>query len=178
MRRTAAVLLAFVVLGADRRRADEDLPPVNAAVVRFCEEHEGEKVGDGTCGALVIAALRSAAAKTSLDHRSADGGTVWGTPVERFDDALPGDVIQFNDAQVLVQSPNGTKALCSYPNHAAIVARNRGGGRIDAYEQNVATAGATSERRAKMRKRDTDLRNVLKGTIRVYRPEPRDGETE
>jgi hypothetical protein len=150
------------------------LPPVNAGVVRFCEEHEGEKVGDGTCGALVAAALRSAGAKTFLDYRSTGGDFVWGTPVERFDDALPGDVIQFRDAQVFVQSPNGTKAVRSYPNHAAIVARNRGGGRFDVYEQNVATPGANAERRAKMRKRGTDLRNVLRGTIRVYRPEAKE----
>jgi hypothetical protein len=142
--------------------ADRDLP-LNAAVVRFCEEHAGKKVGDGECSTLAEEALGAAEAKTSRDLSSSGGDVdpVWGTPVERLEDALPGDVLQFRDVKIIVQAPSGVRSVRSFPHHTAIVARNRGGGRLDLYEQNVATAGGDAGRRGKMRRRETDFRGKI-----------------
>jgi hypothetical protein len=72
------------------------------------------------------------------------------------------------------RTPAGVKMVRSFPDHAAVVARNKGGGRLDLYEQNVATPGSTAERQAKTRKLALDLRGLVKGDVRFYRPVPRD----
>lgn len=154
--------------------ADEvDVPPLNAAVLRFCEAHDGTQVGNGSCAAVASRALSAAGAKTrgfdpALDD---DGAPVWGTPVEHLDDVRPGDVIQFSKVRLLDLRPNGTRYIRIYPQHTAIVARVRGGGMFDLYEQNVSTAGSDAKRRGQLRKRDVNFRGVLEGTIRAYRPQ-------
>lgn len=170
----AVWLAALPSVGADR-----DLPPLNAAVVRFCEEHAGEKVGDGECSTLAEEALSAAGAKVPRDFGPGGDEPVWGRPVERLDDALPGDVLQFRDVKIVVQAPSGVRSMRFFPHHTAIVARNRGGGRLDLYEQNVAAAGADA-RRGKMRRRETDFRGMVEGTLRIYRPVAKDavGEDE
>ncbi|MBA3314558.1 MAG: hypothetical protein M3552_07945 [Planctomycetota bacterium] len=67
--------------------------------------------------------------------------------------------------------PNGARDIRIYPRRTAIVARVRGGGMFELYEQNVATAGANARRRGQLRKRDVNFRGVLEGSIRAYRPE-------
>ena len=100
-----------------------------------------------------------------------DADYKWGAPVERYQEVKPGDVVQFRDVTLLIRSPSGAKAVRRYPHHTAVVARNRGGGRFDLYEQNVLSAGADAERRGKLRKRDFDLRAMIGGRVWFYRPE-------
>ncbi|HEX6984032.1 MAG TPA: hypothetical protein VF170_01590 [Planctomycetaceae bacterium] len=150
-----------------------DLPPLNEAVLRFCEERVGKKVGDGTCAALADEAFREAGAKGPRDGAEADAGVVWGAAVERAEDVKPGDVIQFRDVTLVFRARSGLRYVRYYPQHTAVVARNRGGGWFDVYEQNVVSPGADAERRSRLRKRDVDFRHMVQGTVRFYRPEPR-----
>lgn len=172
-RPAAAIVLAAAGF-VDRPAAD--LPPANAAVVEFCEKHAGAKVGDGECAALADQALNSAGAKTARDFAPSDSGgdPVWGTPVERPEDVLPGDVVQFRDVKILVRGPGGTKAIRSSAQHTAIVAKNRGQRVLDLYEQNVLSAGTGAADRFKLRKRRTDFRGMTEGTVRIYRPVAKD----
>jgi len=166
-----AVGWALSAPGANRRPVP-DLPPANAAVLRFCEDNVGKKVGDGQCAALVNQALSAADAQSVATND--DGDLSYGTPVENLDDVLPGDVVRFRDATVVYRTPAGVKMVRSFPDHAAVVARNKGAGRLDLYEQNVATPGSTAERQAKTRKLALDLRGLVKGDVRFYRPVPRE----
>jgi len=167
----ACAAMALVGAGADRL-SDAHLPELNAAVLRFCQEHNGEQVGGGSCADIAVAALTAAGAKTRGFERATDenGSPVWGERVEQANDVLPGDIIQFHKVRLLDTRPNGTKWLRLYPEHTAIVARARGGGVFDLYEQNVATAGADKKRRGQLRIRDVNFRGVLQGTVTAYRP--------
>lgn len=176
LRLVGALAISVAAVAAPAAGADQDSPALDAAVVRFCEEHAGEKVGDGECSAVAEEALKAAGAKTSRDFgpTGPDGEPVWGEPVERFEDVLPGDVLQFRDVKIVVQAPSGVRSVRTYPHHTAIVARNRGGGRLDLYEQNVTAAGTDAGRRAKMRRRETDFRGMVEGSLRIYRPVRKD----
>jgi hypothetical protein len=148
------------------------LPSLNATVLQFCREHNGKQVGNGVCSEIAVAALAAADAKSRGFEPATDenGSPVWGTRIEQVNDVLPGDVIQFHKVRLLEVRPNGTKYLRWYPEHTAIVARVRGGGAFDVFEQNVITAGAGKERRGKLRIRDVNFRGMLEGTVTVYRP--------
>jgi len=156
-----------------------DLPPLNAAVVRFCDDNNGEQVGSGGCSEVAFAALAAAGAKRRGFDPAADenGSPIWGKRIDRAEDVLPGDIIQFHKVRLLDIRPNGTKYMRWYPEHTAIVARVRGGGVFDVYEQNVITAGADKKRRGQLRIRDLNLRGVLDGTITAYRPVARSAGT-
>ncbi len=157
-------------ISATASAADPELPPANAAVVRFCEDHLGKKVGDGQCAALVDQALRAADAHSLGD---AGPGPDRGTQVERPDDALPGDIVRFRDVTVLTRTPNGVKIVRTFPDHAAVVAGNRGAGRFDLYEQNVAAPGGNSARQGKTRRLALDLRGMIRGEVKFFRPKPK-----
>jgi hypothetical protein len=148
------------------------LPALNAAVLQFCQEHNGKQVGHGACSDVATAALAAARAKSRGFEPATDenGSPVWGTRIEQVNDVLPGDIIQFHKVRLLDVRPNGTKYLRWYPEHTAIVARVRGGAGFDVFEQNVITAGADKERRGKLRIRDVNFRGMLEGTVTAYRP--------
>jgi hypothetical protein len=151
-----------------------ELPELNAAIVRFCEEHAGEKVGDGSCGMLAVEALRTAGAKTSRDYGADERrGPVWGSPVETVGAVLPGDVVQFQNVTLVFRAGSGVKYVRTYPEHTAIVARNRGDGRFDVFEQNVTGPGVSDKRRERLRRREVDFRHMVQGTVTFYRAEPR-----
>jgi hypothetical protein len=166
------IAIALVTLAA-LPPTESKLPPLNAAMVRFCEERVGQQVGRGGCSEIALAGLAAAGARTRGFDPAIDenGGPVWGTPVERLDDVLPGDIVEFHKVRILEVRPNGTRYERLYPEHTAVVARIRGGGAFDLFEQNVITAGATAKRRHKVRRHDVDFRGIVEGTIRVYRPE-------
>src|SRR5258707_998578 len=92
----AVVAAALALLAAAPAAAP--LPPLNAKVAEFANAQRGKKVGDGSCITLAVRALASAGARRVPLHR-ADGDYVWGRQVERLEDALPGDVLQFRDAE-------------------------------------------------------------------------------
>jgi hypothetical protein len=165
---------AIVLVNAPPEGASNSarLPDLNVAVLQFCQEHNGKQVGNGVCSDVAAAALAAADAKSRGFEPATDvnGSPVWGKPVEQMNEVLPGDVIQFHKVRLLDIRPNGTKYLRWYPEHTAIVARVRGGGVFDVFEQNVITAGADKERRGKLRIRNVNFRGLLEGTVTAYRP--------
>lgn len=170
-----ALLCVAMVLAAAPPKPEANaasLPELNTAVLRFCEEHNGEQIGNGGCSEIAVAALAAAGAKKRGFDPATDenGSPVWGERIEQASEVLPGDVIQFHKVRLLDVRPNGTRYLRWYPEHTAIVARVRGGGVFDVYEQNVITAGADKKRRGRMRIRDVNFRGMLQGTVTAYRP--------
>ena len=161
LRASRSLLTVALLVVATGAAADQ--PPLNAAVVRFCEGRLGKQVGDGSCGSLVGAAFAEAGATAAGDR--------WGTPVERADDARPGDIVVFRGTRFLVTGAGGVRHVRTSEHHVAVVARNRGGGRFDLYEQNVVTASATAARRAKTRKGVIDLRTLIAGEVTFVRPQ-------
>src|SRR3954466_13419151 len=98
LRPPTSLLVAAALAMLAAAPAAAPLPPLNARVAEFADAQRGKKVGDGSCITLAIRALAHAGAKRYPLHR-ADGDYEWGRRVERLEDALPGDVLQFRDAR-------------------------------------------------------------------------------
>ena len=105
------VLLAFAtpVLGSEPAKEGG----LGDKVRTFAQENLGKKVDDGECAMLAMKALQAAGAKTTADFKVTGevGDYVWGTLVEKFADAKPGDIIQFRDVKLVtttvVKQPGG-----------------------------------------------------------------------
>ncbi|SIN73379.1 hypothetical protein SAMN05444166_0518 [Singulisphaera sp. GP187] len=159
------------------------LPILNQKVAEFAEAQRGKKVGDGSCVTLAVEALRSANAKRFRLNR-ADGDYVWGQRVDDFKDALPGDILQFRDAEF-----KGKKYLTrrrwiswheSYPHHTAIVSGASDGGKVlTVLHQNVGPQGADDDVKQIVQQGTLRIDSLQKGGwVRIYRPvEPFDPGT-
>lgn len=159
------------------------LPILNQKVAEFAESQRGKKVGDGSCVTLAVEALRSANAKRFRLNR-ADGDYVWGRRVDDFKDALPGDILQFRDAEF-----KGKKYLTrrrwiswheSYPHHTAIVSGAGEGGKVlTILHQNVGPKGADDDQKQIVQQGTLRIDSLQKGGwVRIYRPiEPSEAET-
>jgi hypothetical protein len=128
------------------------------AVVSFARKNLGKTVLppgstrdplDAQCTDLAEAALISAGCKTEfqLGPTGADANYVWGTlhrvqvaragtggtpSTDKFDDVIPGDVIQFRNA--LLTDTDGS--FVELQHHTAVVEKNLGNGRIQVLQQN------------------------------------------
>ena len=121
------ILLSHGVLssaGPPSKKEAPELPPLNASVLEYARDHLGKKVTNGQCTSLAVEALREARAKR-FPMSGTEGDFVWGRRVESFNDALPGDVLQFRDVVF-----KGKRALSNYrtltwredyPHHTAII---------------------------------------------------------
>src|SRR5580698_6014408 len=135
--RRALPLVFFLTFAVPVLAAEpKELPPINAAVLKFCESKEGKRVGGGECSHLANEALRVADAEFTqvgtdgkrIPDSPDQGDYVWGAKLKTYSfDAntkkvsdsdpkvkcLPGDILQFRDAK----TSNGT----TFPHHTAIV---------------------------------------------------------
>jgi hypothetical protein len=128
------------------------------AVVSFAQRNLGKTVlppgstrapSDAQCTDLAEAALISAGGKTEaqLGPTGPDDNYVWGTlhrvqvarggiqgtrSTDKFDDVVPGDLIQFRNA--LLTDTDGS--FVELQHHTAIVEKNLGNGRIQVLQQN------------------------------------------
>lgn len=151
------------------------IPILNQKVAEFAESQRGKKVGNGSCVTLAVEALRSANAKRFRLNR-ADGDYVWGRRVDDFKDALPGDILQFRDAEF-----KGKKYLTrrrwiswheSYPHHTAIVSEASEGGKVlTVLHQNVGPKGADDDEKQIVQTGTLRIDSLQKGGwVRIYRP--------
>jgi hypothetical protein len=134
------------------------LPDLNEKVVAFARANLGKCVGDGSCTTLAISALESAGVR-SYPSVEPGGALVWGQPVGSFEEALPGDILQFHDAVFQGKKATSKRRWTSwhhkYPHHTAIVSRvSEGGNVVAVLHQNVTISGKGD-------------RNVLEGSLRI-----------
>jgi len=182
MSRTSRPLLGLIALGLIAA-APRELPPLNQKVAEFAESHRGQKVGDGICVTLAVEALKSAQAKRYPLH-GRDGDYVWGRRVDDFKDTLPGDILQFRDAEF-----KGKKFVTrrrwiswheSYPHHTAIVSGTKEGGKVlTILHQNVGPKDADDAVKQIVQEGTLRIDSLQKGGwVRIYRPvEPADTPT-
>ncbi len=122
-------------------RAD-DPPAIADRILEFCKEHQGKRVGNGSCTSFVGAALQSAGARLGGPdavkqdpHRKRADDFNWGEfvfAVERVGadfktkgDAKavrPGDIIQFTHTTVTGSFDDGSTYTMTAKHHTAIVA--------------------------------------------------------
>jgi len=161
----------------DSPKASAPLPPLNAKVAEFARSHVGAPVGDGICVTLAVEALRASGAKRFPFVPSGD--YVWGEPVLDLREVLPGDILQFRDAEFAgSRSLRGRKETWheTYPHHTAVVVATAEKGRlITICHQNIALQGDDPSKVGNVRESTLRMNSLQKGgSIRAFRPVPRE----
>jgi hypothetical protein len=135
------------------------VPPLNKAILDFAYAHFGKQVNDGECAMLVVDALKAARAQ-NVKH---EGKTyVWGKALKSSETALPGDVVQLEEARF----SNGMFAS----HHTQIVSRVLGPGVYEVLEQNA-------NGRRTVGTGQLNVKLLTRGTLVIYRPIPLADET-
>lgn len=124
---------------------------LNQSVVNYAQSVVGQRIGNGQCTELAIAALRAAGAQPGQNY-------VWGTTLRGVEDLQPGDIIQMFDARF--QNPNGSSGWSTGP-HTAIVTSVEGT-KVGVLHQNVAGSPVQTG--------EYDFRYATGGRFNYYRP--------
>ncbi|HEV3383690.1 MAG TPA: hypothetical protein VG097_02680 [Gemmata sp.] len=181
-----SMLVGFMMISVPTLAAEpKELPPINAAVVKFCESKEGKRVGGGECSHLANEALRIADAEFTQvgtdGKRIPDfpdpGDYVWGRKLKTYSfDAktnkvsdsdpktkcLPGDILQFRDVKI--------SSGASFPHHTAIVRTvDDAGNPTGIYQQNFSLPKGGDGR--VVQKSALQTLKLVSGRIMAYRPE-------
>ncbi|HWD41979.1 MAG TPA: hypothetical protein VG944_24275, partial [Fimbriimonas sp.] len=53
-------MLSLLLTMALPQAAQAAVPEPKSPIVKYCEDHKGDKIGDGECASLVVEALRAA----------------------------------------------------------------------------------------------------------------------
>lgn len=130
-------------------------PPLNRAVLAFCEGSMGTQVNNGECAMLVVDAFKECKAKPMTNS----GETyIWGRALKAGEPVLPGDIVQYEGAKF----SNGTNA----PHHTAVIRKVLAAGKYETLEQNV--NGVKKVQPGKL-----ELALLKEGTVVIYRPQPK-----
>jgi hypothetical protein len=145
---------------------------LNQGIIQFCQEHMGQKVGDGECFALANVALHQAGGTRSFRDNPANGDYVWGALVlsmegtgsaqassGSLESVQAGDIIQFRDCRF-----QHKKSWVSFGHHTAVIAQvGNDGKEWKIYQENFGG-----------KKIVTTLtlhpKELTKGWFRVYQP--------
>lgn len=148
------------------------LPPLNAAVVAYCEARIGQKVARGECAELAHEALVASRAVSFTGESPKPGDYVWGKLVATIKPGglgeavkvLPGDIVQYRDVVFERRTPNSW-SRSSASHHTSVIAAARPGA-WTLYEQNV-------NGRRTVGRSEVTLTDLKSGTLWVYRPLPK-----
>ena len=129
---------------------EQNMPPMNRAVVDFAQKALGTRVGDGDCTRIADEALKAAGAGRRGTYR-------WGRPLGPREPWLPGDILQIERTTVKV--PGGTRGM---GHHTAVIEEARGDA-IVVLHQNAFPDG-------KVVQRETWPLAGIDGYIAAFRP--------
>lgn len=141
----------------------EETSPLNAAMLKFCYDVYGSKVGDGQASSLALVSLEAIGAAPARS-------TGFGDPVDMFS-LRPGDIIQFSWCKFKGLLGDGGGHYVAFAGdastrgaHTAIVFQvQRPGMSMVCLEQNISSA--TGVRHSTYR-----LDDMIEGSIQGYRP--------
>jgi hypothetical protein len=168
-------LVGSAEVGFLRSKSDADVPPLNARVVRFCEDRLGKKVGNGECATLARRALEAAgatipAAEPKPDPSLDDDDYVWGRLLDAEEEILPGDVMQFREVKLERVGPGNARWSWSYPHHTAVVGAVLGKRHLRVLHQNVGGPDVSDDERRRVRAEELDLEEMTQGQVWFFRP--------
>ncbi len=130
-------------------------PPLNRAVLAYCERHLGVQVNNGECAMLVIDAYAEVKAKPKMDS----GVTyIWGRQLKPGEPVLPGDVVQYENVKFTTGWSNS--------HHTSVIRKVLAPNKFEILHQNE--GGIKKVMPGKL-----DLSLVKEGTIVIYRPQPK-----
>lgn len=135
-----------------------ETPEWNQEVIDFVNTKLKKKVGNGECWELAAQALNSFDAKW-------DGKYVFGKEVNYKTGCIyPGDIIQF-EGVVVKYEKDGTKFMEYMTHHTAVIYEVKETGVFTLAHQNIGNWGK------KVGLSPLDLKNITKGTFKIFRPE-------
>lgn len=173
---------AMPLASAQDRPAGNEQPEAvkrGQVIVQFAKERLGKKVGDGQCTSLVVPALQAVGAKTTLDYGVNGPGKdyVWGQPVAKFDDVIPGDILQLRDAKFVTKIETETPSqilteirVVTFQHHTAIIAQHLGGGKVVILHQNYGPPEQDQAAKQVVQEMQLNLADKTEGKIWIYRP--------
>ena len=134
-------------------------PEINKQIIRYVNQHTGQKVGRGECWDLAAAALNNAGARW-------DQGLVFGKKIKyKSGECLsPGDIIQFENVK-LTYVKNNSQYTEEYAHHTAIIYTIGPKGTLIIAQQN------TSDYGRKVSLDPFNFNDVKSGSIIIYRPQ-------
>jgi hypothetical protein len=135
----------------------DQVPELNSKMLDFVRAQLNKKVGRGECWDLAAQGLNTIGA--SWDKKYGFGREV--NPLK--DCVYPGDIIQFEGVEIQYQKKN-TIYRETLEHHTAVIFAVRGTGLYTTAEQNTSTHGK------KVGLSQLELKNVLKGSYKVFRP--------
>ncbi len=162
MPKTVLCILSLILWSAVN--AQENIPPLNEAIVKYAGSVIGKQVGRGECWDLADEALVSNQAQ--FDKRTKKTLYIFGREYKPGKEPIyPGDIIQFKN--VVVSYRKGNMIMKEeYGHHTAIVYDVLGAGHLKLAHQNTGFSGK------KVGLSEFRLEDVKKGKMQFYRPIP------
>ncbi len=163
-------LLAAVGIAQSAFADDEPGSAIAPKIIAYCQNHLGQRVGNGQCAGLASQALKEAGAKTRGGPDSPETGDyVWGRQIllveagpngvkitGEISDVHPGDIVQYRNARF---------AKAHYAHHTSIV-REISQKSLKVYQQHVNKTEIVEEGAVRLDK-------LEEGWLRIYRPIPK-----
>jgi hypothetical protein len=152
------------------------LPPLNSALFQFAQSHLGQTVGTGECAEVPELGLRQYGGATieELGTTHIAGDYVWGDLVDtvtlgspRLIQVIPGDVIQYADADFRWQVAANAWETDVADHHTAVVAA------VSADGANVCVFQQNSGGKRYVMYGYYEVAGITSGVLHVYRPRPR-----
>lgn len=144
-------------------------------VASWCEHNIGKQILRGECWDLAYEALSKGCGKhafvsTGLHHgfpilqiEAQNGGIVFINSTGQADEIRRGDILQFRSSK-FYNPDDGSLQTAGMPDHTAVVVANNQG-KLEVLHQNVSGKRYVIPG-------DFNLKNLVEGTVRVYRPAP------
>jgi len=143
--------------GAGNEIVCDQIPELNKKMIEFVKSNLNKKVGRGECWDLAAQGLDEIGAAWDKNYG-------FGKEIDvKKDCVYPGDIIQFEGVKIEYHKKN-TMYWEELDHHTAIVFKVIDKGNFLMAEQNTSTLGR------KVGFSNLELKNILKGTYKVFRP--------
>jgi hypothetical protein len=135
----------------------DQIPELNKKIIAFVKSNLNKKVGKGECWDLAAQALYKVGATWDKNY-------VFGKEIDPKKNCIyEGDIMQFEGVQIEYQKKN-TFYTEELEHHTAIIYKVNDKGNFVMAEQNTSTHGK------KVGLNALELKNILKGTYKIFRP--------
>ena len=135
----------------------DQVPELNRKMVEFVKSNLSKKVGRGECWDLAAQGLNTIGAAWDKNYG-------FGKEINNKKECVyPGDIIQFENVKIQYQK-NNTTYWEEMDHHTAIIFKVNSKENFTVAEQNTSDLGR------KVGTSTLELKNILKGTFKIYRP--------
>jgi hypothetical protein len=135
----------------------DSIPPLNKEIISFVKTKINKKVGRGECWDLAAEALNTVQANWDKDFK-------FGKLVNpKTECVFAGDIIQFEEVKIKYEK-NGSFYSETMMQHTAIIYT------VNEQENFIIAEQNTSRLGKKVGFSDLELKNIVKGKVKIYRP--------